>query len=186
MAKLDVMTEPIPVARLRGSSATPTPPDGASGSPWIYRPWVDLLIGCGGCSAPLLLAAWVAASHARQWSFAFYFLALIFNYPHFMATIYRAYRTREEFQKYRIFTLHITVLIALTAILAHADFRLVPWVFTLYINWSPWHYSGQNYGLLMMFARRSGAEITAGERRWLRGAFVASYLMLLASFETGG
>ena len=38
----------------------------------------------------------------------------------------------------------------------------------------------------MMFVRRCGAEITANERRWLRGAFVASYLMLLASFETGG
>ncbi len=144
-----------------------------------------MLIGCGGCSAPLLLAAWLAASHAREWSFAFYFLALIFNYPHFMATIYRAYRTREEFQKYRIFTLHMTVLIALTAILAHADFRLVPWVFTLYINWSPWHYSGQNYGLLMMFARRGGTAVTPGERRMLHWAFIASFVMLLVSFHTG-
>jgi tetratricopeptide (TPR) repeat protein len=185
MAKLHVMTEPIPAGRPRGSAAAPTLPAGASGSPWIYRPWVDLLIGCGGCSAPLLLAAWVAASHARQWSFAFYFLALIFNYPHFMATIYRAYRTREEFQKYRIFTLHITVLIALTAILAHADFRLVPWVFTLYINWSPWHYSGQNYGLLMMFARRGGTSVTSLERRLLHWAFISSFVMLLVSFHTG-
>ena len=185
MAKLDVMTGPISAARPRGSATAPTPLAGANGSPWIYRPWVDLLIGCGGCSAPLLLAAWVAASHARQWSFAFYFLALIFNYPHFMATIYRAYRTREEFQKYRIFTLHITVLIALTAILAHADFRVVPWVFTLYINWSPWHYSGQNYGLLMMFARRGGTSVTPLERRLLHWAFISSFVMLLVSFHTG-
>ena len=38
----------------------------------------------------------------------------------------------------------------------------------------------------MMFARRSGATVTQAERRWIRAAFVASYLMLLASFETGG
>ncbi len=38
----------------------------------------------------------------------------------------------------------------------------------------------------MMFARRSGVEATPGERRSIRAAFVASYLMLLASFETGG
>jgi len=103
-----------------------------------------------------------------------------------MATIYRAYHTRADFEKYRFVTLHVTLLIVLTGIVMHASSRLFPWVFTLYICWSPWHYSGQNYGLLMMFARRSGAQITANEKRWLRGAFIASYLMLLASFETGG
>ncbi len=117
---------------------------------------------------------------------AFYLLAIVFNYPHFMATIYRAYHTRADFEKYKFVTLHVTLLLGLTAIVMHASPRFFPWLFTLYICWSPWHYSGQNYGLLMMFARRSGAEISASERRWLRSAFVASYLMLLASFETGG
>ncbi|MGB9334985.1 MAG: tetratricopeptide repeat protein, partial [Candidatus Acidiferrales bacterium] len=183
MAHVDVTAEveSPQAASVAAAPAAPAP----GGSPWIYRPWIDLLIGCGGWSAPLLLTAWIAASRAREWAFAFYFLALIFNYPHFMATIYRAYRTREEFQKYRIFTLHITALLALTAILAHADFRLVPWVFTLYIDWSPWHYSGQNYGLLMMFARRGGTSVTQSERRLLHWAFIASYVMLLVSFHTG-
>jgi tetratricopeptide (TPR) repeat protein len=128
----------------------------------------------------------MSPAHTHGWVVAFYALAIVFNYPHFMATIYRAYHTRENFEKYKFFTLHITLLLALTAVLMHASPRLFPWVFTLYICWSPWHYSGQNYGLLMMFARRSGAEVTPTERRWLRAAFVASYLMLLASFETGG
>jgi len=128
----------------------------------------------------------MSPTHTHGWVVAFYALAIVFNYPHFMATIYRAYHTRENFEKYKFFTLHITLLLALTAVLMHASPRLFPWVFTLYICWSPWHYSGQNYGLLMMFARRSGAEISPTERRWLRAAFVASYLMLLASFETGG
>jgi len=156
-------------------------------APWIYSPWLDLLVGCGAWSAPLLaVAMWMAPTHTHAWVVAFYALALVFNYPHFMATIYRAYHTRENFEKYKFFTLHITLLLALTAILMHASPSLFPWVFTLYICWSPWHYSGQNYGLLMMFARRSGAEVTAMERRSLRAAFIASYLMLLASFETGG
>jgi tetratricopeptide (TPR) repeat protein len=165
-----------------------TPPAASQASaPWIYSPWLDLLVGCGAWSAPLLaVAMWMAPTHTHAWVVAFYALALVFNYPHFMATIYRAYHTRENFNKYKFFTLHITLLLALTVILMHASPRLFPWVFTLYICWSPWHYSGQNYGLLMMFARRSGAEITTMERRWLRAAFIASYLMLLASFETGG
>jgi tetratricopeptide (TPR) repeat protein len=155
--------------------------------PWIYGPWLDLIVGCGAWSAPLLAAAlWLTRSHTHAWVVAFYLLALAFNYPHFMATVYRAYHTRADFEKYKIFTLHITLLLVLTGVLLHASYRLFPWVFTLYILWSPWHYTGQNYGLLMMFARRSGAEATPGERRSIRAAFVASYLMLLASFETGG
>ena len=159
----------------------------ATASPWIYGPWLDLLVGCGAWSAPLLvIAMWAAPSTSHFWVVGFYLLAIIFNYPHFMATVYRAYHTRETFEKYKFFTLHLTLLLVLTGILLHASYRLFPWVFTLYICWSPWHYSGQNYGLLMMFVRRGGATATLGERRWMRVAFIASYLMLLASFETGG
>ena len=154
--------------------------------PWIYRPGLDLIIGCGGWSAPLLLlGTLVTPSRAHAWGAAFYLLAFVFNYPHFMATVYRAYHTREDFAKYRIFTVHLTLLLVLTAIFAHASFRLVPWVFTLYACWSPWHYTGQNFGLLMMFLRRGGAEVSALERGLLHLAFVASYLMLLVSFHTG-
>ena len=179
---MSVTVEPIAAA----PSAPPAPLPGSSGS-WIYGPWLDLLIGCGAWSAPLLaVALLMTPAHTHAWAMTFYLLAIVFNYPHFMATIYRAYHTRADFEKYKFVTLHVTLLLVLTGIVMHASPRFFPWLFTLYICWSPWHYSGQNYGLLMMFARRSGAEITAGERRWLRGAFVASYLMLLASFETGG
>ena len=155
--------------------------------PWIYGPWLDLLVGCGAWSAPLLaIAMWAAPSTSHFWVVGFYLLAIVFNYPHFMATVYRAYHTRETFERYKVYTLHLTLLLVLTGILIHTSYRLFPWVFTLYICWSPWHYTGQNYGLLMMFVRRGGATATTGERRWMRAAFIASYLMLLASFETGG
>ena len=77
-----------------------------------------------------------------------------------MATIYRAYHTREDFRKYRIFTVHITGLVILTGLLAHFSFAVLPWLITIYLTWSPWHYSGQNYGLFMMFLRRAGAQPT--------------------------
>jgi tetratricopeptide (TPR) repeat protein len=179
VSRLSVTAEPLP-------SIAPEPPR-VAGSPWIYRPWLDLTVGCGAWSAPLLaLALFMPATHSHAWAMTFYLLAIVFNYPHFMATIYRAYHTRENFDKYRFVTLHVTLLILATGVLMHASPRLFPWIFTLYIYWSPWHYSGQNYGLLMMFAKRSGAVITSAERQWLRGAFVASYCMLLGSFITGG
>jgi tetratricopeptide (TPR) repeat protein len=155
-------------------------------APWIYNPWVDLIVGCGAWSAPLLLLSYVSlAANARTWSVAFYVLALFFNYPHYMATIYRAYHRAEDFQKYRIFTVHTTALIVLTLLLSHFWLRLLPWIFTIYLTWSPWHYSGQNYGLFMMFARRAGADPNKAGRRALYGAFVVSYLVLFLGFHTG-
>jgi len=155
-------------------------------APWIYNPWLDLIVGCGAWSAPLLLLSYFSlASNARTWSIAFYVLALFFNYPHYMATIYRAYHRSEDFQKYRIFTLHTTALIVLTLLLSHFWLKLLPWIFTIYLTWSPWHYSGQNYGLFMMFARRAGADPEKSTRRALYGAFVVSYLILFLGFHTG-
>jgi tetratricopeptide (TPR) repeat protein len=152
---------------------------------WIYNPWLDLLVGCGAWSAPLLLFASFADTRAIAWSAAFYGLALFFNYPHYMATIYRAYHTAEDFRKYRIFTVHITALILLTLVVSHFWYRALPWIFTLYLTWSPWHYSGQNYGLFMMFARRAGAKPSHTERRALYSVFLLSYLILILSFHTG-
>jgi tetratricopeptide (TPR) repeat protein len=165
----------------------PNPSEGtAAASPWIYGPWLDLVVGCGAWSAPLLLISYFSiASSARAWSVAFYALALFFNYPHYMATIYRAYHREEDFHKYRIFTVHITALIVLTLVLAHSWVRILPWIFTIYLTWSPWHYSGQNYGLFMMFARRAGANPSETVRRALYGAFIASYLILFLGFHTG-
>jgi tetratricopeptide (TPR) repeat protein len=165
----------------------PNPSEGtAAASPWIYGPWLDLIVGCGAWSAPLLLISYFSiASSTRAWSLAFYALALFFNYPHYMATIYRAYHREEDFHKYRIFTVHITALIVLTAVLAHSWIRILPWIFTIYLTWSPWHYSGQNYGLFMMFARRAGAKPGPAVRRALYSTFIASYLILFLGFHTG-
>lgn len=179
-----------------GTTLTITPPERQSSGgsaphsapqrPWIYGPWTDFTIGCGAWSAPLLLAgAYVAKSQNHAWSFAFYFLALLFNYPHFMATVYRAYHTQSEFAKYRVFTLHVALLLAAAGAIAHLWYPLLPWIFSLYIFWSPWHYTGQNFGLLMIFARRAGLAPTPSERRALHLSFIASYILLLLSFQTG-
>jgi tetratricopeptide (TPR) repeat protein len=171
---------------MRKSRQNPTEQSTQQSSLWIYNPWLDLIVGCGAWSAPLLLFSYYSlASSARTWSVVFYILALFFNYPHYMATIYRAYHRSEDFQKYRIFTVHITALVVLTLLLSHHWLRILPWIFTIYLTWSPWHYSGQNYGLFMMFARRAGAHPDKATRRGLYGAFIVSYLILFLGFHTG-
>jgi len=153
---------------------------------WLYQPSLDLILGCGAWSLPLLIVAYYSSAvGALTWSVAFYVLAIFFNYPHYMATIYRAYHTAEDFRKYRVFTVHVTLLIGLTIILSHFWFRALPWIFTIYLTASPWHYSGQNYGIFMMFARRAGAQPTSVERRALYASFLISYAILFVNFQTG-
>src|SRR5580704_7626187 len=158
----------------------------SAASAWLYGPWLDLVVGCGAWSVPLLLLSYFSvASSTRVWSVAFYALALFFNYPHYMATIYRAYHRAEDFHKYRVFTVYTTTLILLTGLLSHFWLGILPWIFTIYLTWSPWHYSGQNYGLFMMFARRAGANPGKAARRALYGAFIVSYLVLFLEFHAG-
>jgi tetratricopeptide (TPR) repeat protein len=153
---------------------------------WIYGPWLDMIVGCGAWSVPLLLLAYLSvSSQTLTWSIAFYVLALFFNYPHYMATVYRAYHRSEEFNKYRIFTAHTTLLVIATAVVSHFWYRALPLIFTLYLTWSPWHYSGQNYGILMMFARRAGARPSSNVRHAMYAAFLLSYGILFLNFHTG-
>jgi tetratricopeptide (TPR) repeat protein len=152
---------------------------------WIENAWIDLLVGCGGWSIPLLLVSYTLVERdVPRWSAVFYALALVFNYPHYMATIYRAYG-RADRGRHRLYTHYLTGLLVVVAMAAHVRFALVPWLFTTYVMWSPWHYTGQNFGLLMMFLRRAGIAVTDAERRALHTSFVASYVMLLAAFNQG-
>ena len=146
---------------------------------------IDLLIGCGGWSLPLLALSYaVVDGDVPRWSAVFYGLALVCNYPHYMATIYRAYG-RDDRGAHRLYTHWLTGGLVALGIAAHAWFPLVPWLFTAYVMWSPWHYTGQNFGVLMMFLRRAGVDVSAEERRRLHLAFLASFIMLLAAFNTG-
>ena len=69
-----------------------------------------------------------------------------------------------------------------TVIACHFLYRALPVVFTLYLTWSPWHYSGQNYGILLMFARRAGAQPSTLQRRALYTAFLLSYMVAAPIF----
>ncbi len=142
----------------------------------MFRPSVDLLVGCGAWSLPLLaLTFYLSQRDAVHMSFAFYFLGVFCNQPHYMATVYRAYRTPEDFNRYRFFTVYVTLFVILSALVVHLAPALFPWLLTFYLTWSPWHYSGQNYGISMMLARRAGAQPTRQDRNLIWWSYLASY-----------
>jgi hypothetical protein len=107
--------------------------------PWIYGPWLDLVVGCGAWSAPLLaIAMWTAPATSHFWIVGFYLLAIIFQLSALHGHgVPRVSHARDLRKIYKFFTLHLTLLLVLTGVLLHTSYRLFPWVFTLYICWSP-------------------------------------------------
>ena len=153
--------------------------------PWLFSPGLDLLVGCGAWSLPLLAGTYfLQQQHGGAVAFAFYLLAVFCNNPHYMATLHRAYHTAEDFRKYRFFTVYVTVLLGLTVLLVHAIPGLFPWVLTIYLTWSPWHYTGQNFGIAQMLARRAGVPPDPTARHLLYGSYAASYAVWFLTLHT--
>jgi tetratricopeptide (TPR) repeat protein len=154
--------------------------------PWVHNPWLDTIVGCGAWSAPLLLlASFSVASSALKWSIAFYALALFINYPHCAATIQNALHRSDQSDKFRQFALYLTLLAVAIVVGAHSWPRALPWIFTLYLAWSPWHYSGQNYDVFTRFARCAGVEPAKRESQAMHLAFLISCAILFLNFHTG-
>ena len=86
---------------------------------WIHSPAVDLIIGCAGWSLLFVPFAMMLPAAGQQWALGFYTLALFVNFPHYMATIYRGYRTSEEVSRYRFVTVYVTAALVTALVAAH-------------------------------------------------------------------
>jgi hypothetical protein len=150
----------------------------------MVSPSIDLIVGCGAWALPLLLLPYAFGGIGQTRALGFYTLALVINYPHYMATIYRAYRTRESIARYRSVTLYCTIVLIALLLVAHELYGLVPWLVTIYLTWSPWHYMGQNFGLSMMFIHRNGLKASRNDRNALWIAFIASYVLIFLRVHT--
>lgn len=174
------MSPPSPTA-----SSQPSPHATSSSSRpfWLVSPTADVVLGAGAWSLPVLLVAGWAAANAGPWAaFAFYALALVVNYPHFAATVVRAYRGRPS---HRLVTIWFTVALVVVLVGAHLVTDWLPYIFAVYLTWSPWHYTSQNRGIATLFLRRAGVVPTVRERRILRAAFLASFLMWGLGLHSG-
>ncbi len=148
-----------------------------SSSPWLFGPVPDLLLGCGLLYWVLFGASLVAGTELRtvQAHYVFPALILLLSGPHYGATLLRVYEQRAERQRYAIFSIYATVLVGAAFVAALYNVVLASWMATLYLTWSPWHYTGQNYGIGAMFLRRRGVDVTPSMKRWLHASFVLSY-----------
>jgi len=166
------------------SAATSVTP----GNPrWLFGPGSDLLLGCGVVYMGIfaLLAAAGDRVEAAIPIASFMLISLVVSAPHYGATLLRVYERREDRRAYAVFAIYISALILALFVASLYSPWLGSLTFTLYLTWSPWHYSGQNYGLAVMFLRRRGVPLGPALKRLLYATFLLSYGIIFLTFHSG-
>ncbi len=105
--------------------------------------------------------------------------------PHYGATIVRVYEQRRERRAYALFSVWATLALILSFVVGLELPAFGSFLATLFITWSPWHYTGQNYGIAVMLLGRARVHLELLEKRVLYTAFVASYLFVFLVMHGG-
>lgn len=155
---------------------------------WIFGPLPDLLLGSGLLYLLFIGGMILGGTAAREaispnWGSL---LILIVSGAHYGATLLRVYEHEAERNAYRIFTVYGSGLMLAVLIGALYSPLAGSALITLYLTWSPWHYTGQNYGIAVMLLRRRGIELTPATKRWLYASFVFSFLSVFLNFHFAG
>ncbi len=173
---------------MAASVAQPVTSAAPAAQGWLFGPVPDLLLGCGLLyllGFPLLAAIGPELREAQP-KLLFPILLLLTSTPHYGATLLRVYEQAAERRRYAFFTLWCT----LAVVAWYAAGLWVPAVgsvlITLYLTWSPWHYTGQNYGLAVMFLRRNGVAFDARDKRWLYASFLSTYALVFLVLHVAG
>ncbi len=141
---------------------------------WLFGPGSDLLLGCGlGSIAIMVIQAWTGPALARWVPGAL--IILLFALPHYGATLVRVYEDPADRRKYRFFSVWATALVGAAFIASIYGPAVGSIVLTVYLTWSPWHYTGQNYGIALMMLARRGVVVSGRPKRVLQASFLLSY-----------
>jgi len=154
-------------------------------SRWLHGPATDLLFGCGGLYAVYFLAAAFAGPEIRALAPVSLLPlgALILGAPHYGATLLRVYERSKDRREYRFFGTWASLVVALCFVAGVYNVTIGSWMLTLYLSWSPWHYSGQNYGIASMFLGRRGVSVTRSTKRLLQASFQLSWILVLLAIH---
>jgi Tfp pilus assembly protein PilF len=161
--------------------------DAAPSGAWLFGPGLDLLLGCGLLYALLVVPISLSGDLFVNGtpSFVMSLGVVLLSASHYGATLVRVYERREDRRAYVLFTLWATLLLLAAFV---AGLRSPTWsayLLTLYLTWSPWHYTGQNYGIAVMFVRRAGVPLPPTVKRLLYASFALSYLLTFVSMHAG-
>lgn len=155
---------------------------------WLFGPLPDLMLGCGGLYLCVLVALTLGGAPLRAAEALWLgpLLVLLLGAPHYGATLLRVYEHRKDRRTYAFFSLWVTLaILAFFGVSLYSAWAATAMV-TLYLSWSPWHYTGQNYGIAVMFLRRRGQPLDRVTQRWMYLSFLFSFLLTVLVFHGEG
>jgi hypothetical protein len=146
------------------------------------------MLGCGGLYLCVLAALTVGGAPLRAAEALWLgpLLVLLLGAPHYGATILRVYEHGKDRRAYAVFSLWITLAIIACFGVSLFSATAATAMVTLYLTWSPWHYTGQNYGIAVMFLRRRGQPLDRTSQRWLYASFLFSFALTVLVFHGEG
>jgi hypothetical protein len=105
-------------------------------------------------------------------------LAWVCNWPHFSATSYRLYHSRDNIMQYPLTALVVPWFILAGMIAAVMSPGVIaPYFVKLFFWWSAYHFCGQTFGITMIYARRAGFPVGRWERLGLSTFIYGSFLV---------
>ena len=152
---------------------------------WIFGPIPDLLIGCGLGYALLIAVIPLLPFDVATFAVVGMYGSLVIGAPHYGAPLLRVYRLSEGRRKYAFFSIYLSAIVWLWFAVGLYDLRVGSAMITLYLTWSPYHYTGQNYGLAVMFLRRRGVPFDVRTKRLLYASFILSFGLAFVSLHRG-
>jgi hypothetical protein len=158
---------------------------GKADSGWLFGSGVDLAIGCGVGSMALMAAMAAFGQRTIEAWVPGAMIILVFALPHYGATLVRVYEDREDRARYRLFSVWATLAVASAFLASLYNHYFGSLLLTVYLTWSPWHYTGQNYGVSLMLAARHGVAIDPRGKRFVYASFVTSFLLTVFAIHSG-
>lgn len=148
---------------------------------YFINPWVDFTF-IGGISIItfVLLFLFQASDSTVTIAAIAGVLTWICNNPHFAATTYKLYKTKENRQQFP-FTTYVVPFIVLAGVFASIAYpkTIAPFFVKFFFVWSPFHFCGQSFGVSMLYAKRGGFKIGSFERQSLKIFIYSSFIGIL-------
>jgi len=166
------------------------PPEPAPAAPqklYFVNPFVDYgMIGVFSIIAFLALRFLYTGERTNPVITLAAQLAWIVNWPHFSATSYRLYHSKDNIAQYPL-TAGIVPIVVLAGVFGSflSPTIIAPYFIKLVSIWSPYHFSGQTLGISLIYARRSGFMVGKAERFWLSSFIYGTFIAQTVRFEIG-
>ncbi len=139
------------------------------------------MLGCGGFYLIVFAILWASGPRILGIvSMGLLPLALLVtSVPHYGATLLRVYEQRDSRRKYAIFAVWATLVVWAAFVFGVYNISFGNLLVTIFLTWSPWHYSGQNYGIGLMLTGRGGVRVTPRAKQFIWLSFLLSWLLVV-------